>query len=481
MLLILMVGTCWGKDEGKEGLPILCQTTSGESLRRSQPTVHLADYALTFDTHLAHMSVSKDFSAMALTSPTKRQSWNASFTAATVEDELLPSLWQQLPPDLCEKILSKLPLSDLRRFSRVSKRWKALFRSVEFARECESREWTFFYLDVYGEISYMLLPNVKTNSWDKHSLDFLGADEWILGYHVAADGGLLCYRIRKKSGFDPWITLVVQNPLTRKWRRLIVPHQLERDSGHNMIWGLMMDKENGSYKVVVAFCDQYLPRTAFLYDSVSKSWSISAALTPALVPHFEEDGWEVRSVVCSRDELLWVMEEWDQDPSTDGLTYKWLIKYNFELDTWSTVTQESPFLGEREVYLVHDEVENRPMMVNFQETRRGMPNSWKIPSRARFPSEFLELVPNLGKFGIEDVERLVNEAGDAEWPASFEPKQVAFGGGTWYIVSDSTYFREGLDVVAVSVNPPTVTRLPKIYDQVIVRLGIFAATLKAFV
>ncbi|KAL3691209.1 hypothetical protein R1sor_004860 [Riccia sorocarpa] len=284
----------------------------------------------------------------------------------------------------------------------------------------------------------MLLPNLKTNSWDKHSLDFLGADEWILGYHVAVDGGLVCYEILKKSGVDPWFTLVVQNPLTRKWRRLTVPYQLEGDFDHTMIWGLMMDRENGSYKVVVALFGQYLPRTAFIYDSVSKSWSISAALTPVLDPHFDEDGgWEVRSVVCSRDELLWVIE----DQNTYGLTYKWFIKYNFELETWSSVTHESPLLDEKAVDLVHDDVENR-------------------------------------KFGIEDVKCLVNEAGDAEWLDSLNPEQVVFGGGTWYIVSDQTFYRNGLDVFAVSVNPPTVTRLPKIYDQEVGRPGVFAATLR---
>ncbi|KAL3691213.1 hypothetical protein R1sor_004864 [Riccia sorocarpa] len=424
----------------------------------------------------------EDFSDMDLTSPAKTQSRIASFTTATVEDELIPSLWQQLPAELLGKVLSKLPLSALRKFSRVSKRWKAWFRSAEFARECESVEWTFFYVDVYEGISYLLLPNLKTNSWDKHSLDFLQADEYIAGFHVAVDRGLLCYSIHKKRGFDPSITLVVQNPLTRKWRRLIAPCQLEYDLlTHKMVWGLTMDNEYGSYKVVVAFYDQNLPRNAFIYDSVSNSWSISAALTPVLVPHFDKDGWQARSVACSGVELLWVIEEYEADPSTDGLMYKWLIKYNFELDTWSTVTQESPVTGEGEVYLVHHDIENRLMMVNFRETRPEMENYSYISSNVLFPVEFFELVPNLGKVGIEDIERLVNEAGDIGLPANFNPKEVAFGGGTWYIVSDLIEFRQGLDLFAVSVKPPSVTRLPKVYDQVSLCPGAFAATLKAFV
>ncbi|KAL3676871.1 hypothetical protein R1sor_026819 [Riccia sorocarpa] len=377
-----------------------------------------------------------------------------------MEDDLVSSLWQQLPAELLEKVLSKLPLSALRKFSRVSKRWKALFRSVEFARECDSIEWTFFYLDLRGELSDMLFPNTKTNSWDKQSLGFLAADEWIADF---------------------------LNPLTRKWRRLTVPHQLERNvPGHKIMWALMVDKEIGSYKVVVAFCDQDLPRKAFIYHSVSNSWSISAALTPLLVPHFDIVVWNVRSIICSNGELLWLIEE----SEADGLIYKWLIKYNFELDAWSTVTQESPDLYEEatdlyeeRVDLFHHEVENRPVMVNLQEIRPDRPNSWNLPSSARFPAEFLTLVPNFGKVGMEDIECLVNAAGDTEWPANFEPCQVAFGGGTWYFVSDLPFgvYRLCLDVFAVSINPPTVTRLPKVYDQTVLTLGTFAATLKAFV
>ncbi|KAL3691225.1 hypothetical protein R1sor_004876 [Riccia sorocarpa] len=371
---------------------------------------------------------------MNLTSPAKRKSGRASSTTGTVVVELAPSLWQQLPPDLCEKILSKLPLSALRKFSRVSKRWKALFRSVEFAREYEG----------------------------------------ISGYHVVADGGLLCYRIWNKRGLDPWITLVVQNPLTRKWRRLIVPHPLEPDfPTQKMMWGLMLDQENGSYKVVVALCDPYLPRKAFIYDSVSSSWSISAALAPALVSDFDNDEWEVRSVLCSSGELLWLLEEMDEDILSDNVSYKWFIKYNFELDEWSTVTHELPLDVEGKVYLVHHEVKNRPMMVNFDL------NYENVPSSARFPSEFLELDPNLGKVGIEDIDRLANEAGNTEL-ADIVPKLVAFGGGTWYILPDTIFYKDGLDVFAVSENPPTVTRLPKINDQFIVMCGTFAATLKAF-
>ncbi|KAL3685536.1 hypothetical protein R1sor_003558 [Riccia sorocarpa] len=424
-------------------------------------------------------SAPEDFSDMDLmTSPAKRQSGTASFTAVKEEDELVPSLWEKLPPELCEKVLSKLPLSALRKFSRVSKRWKALFRSVEFARKCASVEWSFFYLNLLNlwGTRNMLLPSLKTNSWDEHSLDFLGADERISEHYVPADTGLLCFRIRKLLASDLWINLVVMNPLTRKWRRLIVPQQLERSCDQEMMWGLMGDRESGSYKVVVAFSGQHLPRKAFIYDSISKSWSNSAALTPVLDSHFDDNGWEVRSVVCSMGELLWAIEEWDKDPLSDGLMYNWLFKYNCKHDTWSMVTQESPFLQEQQVHLVYNDVENRPVMVNFDP-----PDDVNFPGSERFPYEFLELVPNFGKLGVEDIVRLMNEAGDAERPAHLEFEEVAFGGGTWYFVKDLTAYRQGVEVFALNVNPPTVTRLWKIYDEGLLVYGTFAATLKAFV
>ncbi|KAL3691175.1 hypothetical protein R1sor_004826 [Riccia sorocarpa] len=283
----------------------------------------------------------------------------------------------------------------------------------------------------------MLLPNLKTNSWDKHSLDFVGAHERIAEDNVPTDGGLLCYRIRKIRGSELWITL----------------------------------RESGSYKVVVAFGDQHLLRKAFIYDSVSKSWSNSAALTPVLDSHVDQNEWEVRSVVCSIGELLWVIEKWD--PLSDNLI-KRLFKYNFKLDAWSMVTQESAFL-EGQVRLVYNDVENRPVMVSFDP-----PDDVNFSGSERFPCEFLDLVPNLGKFGVEDIELLMNGAGDKERSA-LEPGEIAFGGGTWYIVAELTSYKQGVDVFALSLNPPRVTRLPKIHDRVILTYGTFAATLKAFV
>ncbi|KAL3691105.1 hypothetical protein R1sor_004756 [Riccia sorocarpa] len=79
--------------------------------------------------------------------PDKVQSGTISYSTPTLEDVLIPSLWQQLPLELLQRVLTKLPLSSLRKFSRVSKQWKSLFRSEEFARACDSEEPTVYYLD----------------------------------------------------------------------------------------------------------------------------------------------------------------------------------------------------------------------------------------------------------------------------------------------------------------------------------------------
>ncbi|KAL2620089.1 hypothetical protein R1flu_000294 [Riccia fluitans] len=437
---------------------------------------------------------------MDFASPAEVRQRTPSFSTPMGEEDLIPSLWQQLPVELLEKVLTKLPISALRNFSRVSKEWKSLIRSVQFARGCNSVEATFYFLDVLGKSAYMLLPNLKKNIWERHLLDFLHGDE-VISTLVVADQGLLCYRISKKSRSDTSIILVVQNPLTRKFVRLIVPYKLELGldpENPEMLRGLVVDKETGGYKVVVALYNELLWSKTFIYDSQSKTWSISAAIFPALVCHFDSARGDARgyvqSCVCSHGELFWVLEEWDFAPDSVRI-YRWLIKYNFELDAWMlcTAVQQS-FEGllhqAPSVRIVHHDGENQPFIVNCPEAPTVTQSWLDLPSKVRFPAEFLKLAPNLGTFGIEDIERLVKEAGETVWPeAYYETIEVAFAGGTWLVVANfrsrtsrPITDRRSLEVFAVSINPLKVTVLPKVSDdQSIDSVGIFAATLKAFV
>ncbi|KAL2622935.1 hypothetical protein R1flu_003140 [Riccia fluitans] len=101
-----------------------------------------------------------------------------------------------------------------------------------------------------------------------------------------------------------------------------------------------------------------------------------------------------------------------------------------------------------------------------------------LPGGTPFPVDFSSFVPNMGKFGIDDIRRIMNEAGETGCPYyDYEP-QVVCGGGTWFMERLESGYS---DIFALRAYRPTVSKLPKLYEYWVIRLGIFAATFKALV
>ncbi|KAL3676678.1 hypothetical protein R1sor_026626 [Riccia sorocarpa] len=173
---------------------------------------------------------------------------------------LRSSLWENLPSDVMDKILAKLPISALMNFSRVCKRWECYIRTAEFARRCHSVQPVLFY-HYPGEYNlssgkiihpYLAIPSTKSSTWEKHTLDF--ASEKI--YLVAADHGLVCFKTVEKRSI-----LFVYNPVTRQFKKLRVPGKfraLPKRPDPRMLVGLIVDQETGNYKLVVGFVENNL-------------------------------------------------------------------------------------------------------------------------------------------------------------------------------------------------------------------------------
>ncbi|KAL3688618.1 hypothetical protein R1sor_014927 [Riccia sorocarpa] len=343
------------------------------------------------------------------------ESTDSMLTGAESEQDLLPSIWQQLPADILELVLTKLPLSALREFSGASKSWKRFILSEEFAHRCQSVEPTVFHFSFHSGKPFIAVPSLKTRSWERYFLEFIAEDEGV--DLIGTSEGLLCYRVHKKRPKTPQgqplpdqeIFVIVHNPLTGKWTRFIVPYTFKTLDA--MLGGFAVDQDTGSYKVVLAFTEGHLPRTAFIYDSGADSWSVSAGMSPALNKRFYVSEWLVSSSICCDGELYWCVEE---VPSyNDDRTIKTLIKYSIELDTWSMVTELISSEVTCDIYRTC--FQKRPVIVHSAQGSKV------------FPKEFSNLDWNLTRFDVQDRPGAL--ASDNE----FKLQRALAEGETWFL------------------------------------------------
>ncbi|KAL3695511.1 hypothetical protein R1sor_009587 [Riccia sorocarpa] len=151
------------------------------------------------------------------------------------------TVWQHLPFELLENVLTKLPVCALMTWCQVCKRLKTLIQSPEFARRCDSV--FFHYAGDFrsrqdegdsddDNLPYLAIPNTKTNTWEKHTLNFASRPITV----VAADQGLICFEEYYSKD-----NLFIYNPLTRQWKELRIPVEVE----HQLRFIVRFDVEAG--------------------------------------------------------------------------------------------------------------------------------------------------------------------------------------------------------------------------------------------
>ncbi|KAL3692664.1 hypothetical protein R1sor_006315 [Riccia sorocarpa] len=290
------------------------------------------------------------------------------------KEDLIPSVWRHFPPELLEKVLTKLSVSALRPLCRVCKQWKELIESEAFALKCDSVESTLVIIQCAAYKRYIALSSLATDSWEKHDIEFVFAFGREHASFLGADQGLLLYQV---YGWDCWetpdIILVVQNCLSFKWRRLVVPFKTDimdvRFFETSLLGGLQVDPGTGNFKVVVAFIDYQLPsdegntsiippREAFIYDSSSNSWTVSVTEAPV-------------------EQLF---------------------------------------------------------MVNLHEPEA---NLFCPEEKMLLPPEFLHLAPDMELFDVGSAQRLLERVGDRPFDSDFKPVKALAEGGNWFLLSDA--------------------------------------------
>ncbi|KAL3688813.1 hypothetical protein R1sor_015122 [Riccia sorocarpa] len=418
------------------------------------------------------------------------------------EYDLIPSIWQNLPIDLLEKVMTKLPVRALQKFYFVSKQWKDFIESEQFARESHSSQGFAFYYWPCNHALFITPLRLKSKEqhlqhvlagrysacWEKRSLDFI-PEAGRARHLLAASKGMVCYHVHNRT-CEEEIAVVVHNFLTGRWRRLVVPHKFVSIRDVNRVYydikilgGLTVDEETGNYQLVIAFIYEWLPRKTFIYDS--KKWTVSAALSPVVESHcphhrgYRCDCWTVNRSICCAGAFYWFIQEG---------RFKTLIKYSLNLDTWSMVTQQSSSRKYKNLHLTS--FDDRPFMVNFDDAKSGV----------LVPEEFSSSFPEMETFGTGDAKALldkafireteefhVEEAGEdyevKAIPKIYVPTTATAEGRTWFIQLNCKSRKLPYScVISVSEkSPPTLIHLPDLRASDGTSPFILACRFRAFV
>ncbi|MCO5553708.1 hypothetical protein L7F22_007234 [Adiantum nelumboides] len=198
---------------------------------------------------------------------------------------LQPHLWRELPHELIERILAFLPISSIFRFSVVCKSWRNLLFSRPFLRfrsqipfyhhlhRHQQQHSTYFLALNRSRYQQLSAYEVLSKKWYSFPLDFLPT----VAYPISSAGGLICFL---SSNLDTGsATLIVCNPLTKKWKEL--PSMICKRAP--LVVSMIVDRKAMSYKILVAggLEDSNLNRRMTeMYDSKTGKWVHCGPLPP---------------------------------------------------------------------------------------------------------------------------------------------------------------------------------------------------------
>lgn len=223
-------------------------------------------------------------SSSSANSSTTSSSSDASSTCF-LHPPLQPNLWRQLPEELVERILAFLPVSCLFRFRVVCKRWRSLAFShyfLELRAQLSAMAAAaphFLALSARSRRDLLSAYDPISNRWYAFPINFLPA----VAYPAAAAKGLICFvSVNFRTGYS---TLLVCNPLTRRWKEL--PAMLYRRVP--FLISMAVDRTARTYKILVAggseesmTASRHFVRrsveTTEMYDSATGNWILCGSL-----------------------------------------------------------------------------------------------------------------------------------------------------------------------------------------------------------
>lgn len=243
----------------------------------------------------------------------------------------LEGLWQELPSEILERVLSFLPVPTLCQFRSVCKKWNELVPSPAFAAEVQSlRSYVFVMPDTVtdAEMGWELFDSVDRRSFylsDGFLLKQVdGMDRFRSGFQrstIAADRGLFCV-LWSTMGLEEH-ALFVCNPVRKQACELPFYGFFDLDVGaHNPVVLMSVAADMGSYRIF--FLEEVHPtrQRMHVYDSKVKVWQHLPDPPPNLNPS--------SGVIVG--ETLYILF-WDSSKSRHSL-------WSFSGNAWSVVVEK---------------------------------------------------------------------------------------------------------------------------------------------
>ncbi|XP_020687850.1 F-box only protein 6 isoform X2 [Dendrobium catenatum] len=207
-------------------------------------------------------------------SPNKRsrseKSCRILFTIPNLIGTMEQEIWKELPEDLHEAVIARLPIATLFRFRIVCQKWNSLLTSNSFSRHFSEVQLMnpWFYTIVHDGFGFDKVggaiydPSLK--KW--HHLSIPGVYPKMF-LSVASAGGLVCLLDLNTRHF------YICNPLIKAFKEL--PPSSARFCSRVVVGMVLTDNAtNRSYKVVWLGCNGDYE----IYDSVQNSWSRRGSL-----------------------------------------------------------------------------------------------------------------------------------------------------------------------------------------------------------
>ncbi|KAF5188969.1 F-box only protein [Thalictrum thalictroides] len=171
-------------------------------------------------------------------------------------------IWKELPEDLFEAVIARLPTATLFRFRSVCQKWNSLLVSHSFSQHCAEipQCYPWFYTITHEDVSSGTVYDPSLKKWYHPSIASLPTKAIILP--VASAGGLVCFLDIGHRNFH------VCNPLTKSFREL--PTRSVRVWSRVAV-GMTLNGNSTTegYKILWLGCDGEYE----VFDSMKDTWS----------------------------------------------------------------------------------------------------------------------------------------------------------------------------------------------------------------
>lgn len=199
--------------------------------------------------------------------PTKRNRTDrdrVELTAMTdpVDDMMEDQIWKELPEDLFEAVIARLPVASFFRFRSVCRKWDSLPTSHSFSWQCaqvpQAQPW--FCTVTRGNVDTAAMYDPALQKWYHPTIPALPTNINVLP--LASAGGLVCFLDIGHRSF------YVCNPLTKFFKEL--PPRSIRFWSHVAV-GMAVNEKfiSSGYKIIWVGCDGEYE----VYDSRTNSWT----------------------------------------------------------------------------------------------------------------------------------------------------------------------------------------------------------------